>query len=503
MTGMTGIFAFRRRADEDAGTALVLVLTAIMVAAALGVLILGMVLVQVKPTLQQRKHARTLSAAESGLNMGLAQMRAATTSGQGDRSKLPCGTFTGSVGGEQGNVQYQATIRYYLTDPSQQSASWRDAHALACVAGYGPSQTPAYALVQAEGAGDSAPGQSSTTGDRTLESIYTMRVTNANVSGGLVHNYADTAGGALALCMDAGSGSPSAGAVVQARVCLAANVARSRQLFAYTPAYNLVLTSTVSTSKPDGMCVTYNGANANLVMQDCTTAMAQKWGINAGAQFQYAANATSTKYCIAVQNDNVSLAATSSICGQAFSWRWAWAPEPKVGAGNAGPNQQQLVNYKEFGRCFDVTGWHLDYAYMIAYPCKQDPNGSPGWNEQLTNDTNTHHLIVNGSSCVTAPTTAGGYVTMTGCSSSSRQQWTVIGATGDYSTAYTITDYQGRCLAVGPPNMSDANDAPGYTLRQWSTIVSATCDGSTGQKWNAPPNLIDAANGNTREITGQ
>lgn len=513
---MTGLLRRTRRCtrDPDEGAALILVVFAILVAESLSVLLLGMVLAQVSPTIRERKHARTVHAAEAGLHAGLSQIRAATTVNalgvsEGDRSKLPCGPITGMVGGESGNIGYTVTISYFATDPSQETASWRTANALPCVSGYGPSQVPGYALLKADGTGDSAAGRSAASGNRSLESIYTLQVTNANLAGGQVHNYTDTAAGSLELCFDAGSASPSAGAPVRVASCIDEGQDQSQQLFAYTTNYNIVLTSTQTASKPNGMCVTYT--SSGLVMQDCNLSLGtQKWGFNANAQFQYQANSTSTKYCIAIQSDNISLSATSSTCGQGYSWRWAWAPAPKVGAGNAGAQQLQLVNYEEFGRCFDDTAWVISSNFLISYPCKQDPNGSPGWNEQLSYDADTGHLTMptsSGSYCATAASSEGGFVTLTTCSSTqANQRWTEMGATGDYTTAYTVVDYQGRCMALGsPPTWAQiqANGMSDATLEQWSTIVSSTCDGGLDQKWNAPPNLIDAANGNTREITGQ
>ena len=44
-----------------------------------------------------------------------------------------------------------------------------------------------------------------------------------------------------------------------------------------------------------------------------------------------------------------------------------------------------------------------------------------------------------------------------------------------YATSYTIVDTYGRCLSNGPFSGS------------YSSVITNTCDGSDGQKWNAPP----------------
>jgi Tfp pilus assembly protein PilX len=496
----------RIRRRDDQGTALLMVIMAIMVAASLSVLVLGMLVAQASPTIQQRKYTRTIHAAEGGLNAALSQLRASQTTNaqnvsQGDRSKLPCGPLSGTVGGEDGNLAYTVTVAYFTSDPTQQDSAWRAANALPCAAGYGPSQTPQYALLTAVGSGDSAAGLSSASGNRTLESVYNFQITNANVSGGRIHNFYGGQSGNLDLCFDAGSDSPASNATVTVTAC---DTQKSSQLFAYLNNYELVLTASQTTGNPAGMCVTYDSGKTTLVMRTCantgTAAVSQRWGFDASAHFRdpYPTSAV----CILIKNDNVSgssLAADSNTCGQGYSRQWAWAPEPKVGAGNAGANQSQLVNYLEFGRCLDDTNWDVNYAYLIVWPCKQDPTAGPGWNQQQTYNAVTGQLVVNGSYCLTAPAAADGYVTLKTCvAGQPNQKWKESGDTGDYTSSYTIVDYQSRCLALGPPNLADANTA----LHPWSTIVSSPCDGGLDQKWNAPPNLIDAANKNTREKTG-
>lgn len=495
-----------RRADDD-GAALIMVIMAMLVAASLSVLVLALVVTQATPTMQQRKHARTLHAAESGLNAALNQIRAATTNNalgvaQGDRSKLPCGTINGSVGGETGNVGYAVSISYFAADPTTQDDTWRAANALGCVAGYGPAQVPNYALLRATGTGDSPAGQSASSGNRSLESVYNFQITNANVSGGHIHNFYGNQPGNLDLCFDAGSDDPADNDVVRVTTCSDGDTS---QLFAYQTNYSIVLSASQTAANPAGKCVTYDSSRATLVMRTCadtgTATVTQRWGFDASAHFRDPY--PSPDVCILIQNDNTSgsaLIANSTACDGGYSRRWAWAPDPKVGAGNAGPNQSQLVNYQEFGRCFDDTNWDLNYAYMIAWPCKQDPTSGPGWNQQQTYNVTTGQLIVNGTHCLTAPTATDGYVTLRTCvAGQANQRWVEVGNTGDYASSYTILDHQNRCLALGPPNLADANVA----LHPWSTIVVSTCDGGMDQKWNAPPNLIDAANRDTRETTGE
>jgi hypothetical protein len=484
-------------AGGDEGAALLLVTMLIMIAASLSVLLLGMVLAQSTPTTRERKLARTLHGAEAGLNAGLGRIRAATTANamgdeQGDRAKLPCGTFSGSVGGENGNVGYDVTVRYFVTDPTNTTTSWRSTNALACIDGYGPAQTPTFALIEALGTGDSAAGVSGSSGNRKLESIYSLRVVNVNVAGGLIKNMYGGIGVNLALCFDAMSTAPATNDVVKVTTC---DSAKLSQRFSYQSNYSIVLNVSQTTANPAGMCVTYDSSRATLVMKACDNSDSQKWGFDHSAHFRYP---WSGGLCIKIQTDNVSgsnLITSATACSGGYNRQYAWEPEAKVGAGNAGPNQSQLVNYQEFGRCFDVTGWDLDHYFMVSWPCKQDPTGGPGWNQQQTYDPVSGHLVVNSTHCVTAPSTTGGYVTLTPCvNGQANQRWVEAGETGDYASAYTVIDHLGRCMGLGASNAD---------LPPWSTIVVATCDGSMGQKWNARANLIDAANKNTRETTGQ
>ncbi|MGL5859441.1 MAG: hypothetical protein ACRC35_13740, partial [Angustibacter sp.] len=212
----------RTRHGRDDGAASVLVLLAIILVSALGVLALGAVLAQVKPTQFQRKNIQTAVAAEAGLEAGLAAIRNATSANPdptgdpllGDLAKLPCWIdYRGQVGTPTGaDLTWVATIRYFSQDPARQPTTWRDANDVDCRPGSGTSPTtPNFALVTARGVGDPLPGYSSDVGNRTLETVYRFRLTNRNTPGGLIEFNN--------LCMDAGSGAPAVGTAVLAQTC--------------------------------------------------------------------------------------------------------------------------------------------------------------------------------------------------------------------------------------------------------------------------------------------
>jgi hypothetical protein len=165
----------------------------------------------------------------------------------------------------------------------------------------------------------------------------------------------------------------------------------------------------------------------------------------------------------------------------------------------------------------EPTGWNVNTVSQILYPCKQDPMATttvaatPGWNEVFTwsstskrfwlnkdPSSNKPYNSANPAYCMRSPNTNGGYVTYaTLCSAITASTtaaftWTVNRDTGDVTTSYTIVDSYGRCLAAGPKNASNA--------AAYSSAVTTTCSGSSGQKWNAPPNLGSASLSDTAEV---
>jgi type II secretory pathway pseudopilin PulG len=101
-----------------------------------------------------------------------------------------------------------------------------------------------------------------------------------------------------------------------------------------------------------------------------------------------------------------------------------------------------------------------------------------------------------GSSSASAWTTVARDVTTASCLGTANRTWTVNGDTGARVTGYTILDSQGRCLGLGAPNTTENTGTA-----QWSTIVVAPCDGNLAQKWNAPPDVVDAGIRARREAT--
>jgi hypothetical protein len=528
------IRAARRPVGDDEGIALLLVVMAVLIVASLSVLALGAIVVQTKPTQFERKSTQTLSAAEAGLDAGLAAIRNATyvegVDTFGDRAQLPCWSpFSGKIGDPSGvQLTYSVTIQYFKTDPSIQTATWRTANAMPCGIGIGTSTTPAYAFISSAGTGAALPRQAAAVGNRTLQSVYTFKSTNPNLPGGLIK---DSSG----LCY---AGVATVGGAVSMATCLAG---AATEMWAYTVNYQIVLTSTRAADGTGGLCLSgvlvVPATKVNATMQTCDPSAldySQKWGVsnsdpvtffghlNASQAGVTPAQGFSSQYCLGAVVAGVagSLLTAGGNCTGVY-------PQAQVGAGAAGTSLLtpadvsgkpfQWVNYQEFGRCLDVTGWNVSTPSQILYPCKQDPMAgavlaaSPGWNEVFVWDltskhfmvykdasSNTPYLSTNPSYCLQSPNTNGGYVLFgTLCSSipagsSAAYTWTLNRANADAKTSYTIVDSYGRCLAGGTPNGSNAS--------AYSSVVTATCDGSGSQKWNAPANLGSASVGDTAEV---
>jgi hypothetical protein len=154
------------------------------------------------------------------------------------------------------------------------------------------------------------------------------------------------------------------------------------------------------------------------------------------------------------------------------------------------------VNFSQFGRCLDVTEQNINYAYLIAWPCKQAPDPTlVTWNQKwalpaiaATATSATGRITTKPSSlyCLQSPgsTAAGQYVTPVLCpapdATPQSQLWTVYGDTGVYATSYRIQDSSGFCLTTTDPRAAIPD------------LYPKGQHGSTAQKWNAPPNILQS-----------
>jgi hypothetical protein len=181
----------------------------------------------------------------------------------------------------------------------------------------------------------------------------------------------------------------------------------------------------------------------------------------------------------------------------------------------SGAGTQQLVNYKEFGRCLDATNQNPDYAFMIAYPCKQSPSPSEiTWNQKYVYNSSSGSIstfdTANSTTyCLTSPmvkepnlTTNSPFVTLKACTSplGTNMKWfEVLNSTGNYVTDYTIRDMSNPALCLGV-GITGTGTPAASGLGEWSSLYVQTCDGSLGQKWNAPPNIPVGSVTDTHEV---
>jgi hypothetical protein len=443
-----------------------------------------------------------LQAAQAGVDVALGQLRAAGTNGAGDLELLPPCVLTGSMGPSDPDPNrrwnYRVTITYY-----QFPDGATDPEAMTCP----PTDVPFSATLSATG-GRGAAGAltEGAAGTRTIEATYTFRTNNENITGGAIPVAEPTAN---PLCMDAGpDASPANGLIATVRPCKANG--SSDQRFAYTADLNIKLVLSERAGAPTGMCLDASyprTAGQNVVFQPCLGLQArQQWSLNDSSNFLGSpnpGNAAETTYCLNLATAGVASNIVLGGCGGGNNVR-IFRPQPEAGAGMASAVTGQLVNYKQFSRCLDVTNHVPTFSYMIVWFCKQDPNGNVSWNQKWTfppQATSAATAVperirsayaVSPGYCLKSPgsTANNQYVTMDPCTASGvltddSLKWTVYGDTGNYTTSYRIVDSFGYCLTP-----TDLAAVPRDTHTDGTAKVKvAVCTKSELQKWNAPANL--------------
>lgn len=503
--------------SSDEGAALMTVLLIILVLAGLSLLVLGGVLREVRPTSLVQNSSRSVFAAEAGVQAALGQVRTAiatSPSGEvyGDRGRLPC-SLAGTVGSTEEMLSYSVDVAYYTTDPAKMTTPERQAKKLVCKPASGPTSTPGYALFTSTGSTPAASSSSplAQAASRTLQSTYNFKLTSQNILGGLLYTVSQKA------CLEAVTA--SAGSKVRYVAASACISGTATQMWVYDKDYAIKLASTVGTKAdgaPSEFCLT--GFSGEITLETCLPGKPnQLWSYEGGAKFR-GQNSTNKDYsdsCLwAGDTNNNPIGKTLKVgtggCSASNSEWGSWSPEPRVGAGAASFSTKQIVNFLEFGRCFDVTGQSVNAPFMIAYPCKQDPSGGTrlNWNHKwyyaeptapaqvsspqtiVVKENNTNSLCLQ----TPAKSVTPAYVTLKSCTGGSDQKYVRYFDTKQAQTNYTFRTSDGRCLSLGPQA-----DASGI---KWSTLIAATCTGGSEQKWNAPATLGDADLSGTREVTG-
>jgi len=500
--------------DEN-GIALMSAILFMMLLGGLSLVLLSIVLGQAAPAYLAQKSTKTVNAAQAGLQAALGIVRSvngAVVAGQtyGSRADLPC-TVDGSVDGNTADLKYTVNVSYFTSDPTGRDTAWMNLNKLVCNAA-GVASQPTFAYFKSEGKGAAITGRAANYGDRSVSAVYKFQITVVNIPGGPI--YDSTAG----WCLEATSIAVNAEIkFVRASTCTDAN--KAKQSWIYDSDYEIKLASTtVAPATP--LCITGPIAPAgesNAVLKPCLARSDparwnQLWNWSwSGTARWIGTNSTNTNwgsYCLGstgAANLTDTRLRIGGCGGQLF------APTPAVGAGAASILTQQIVNFKEFGRCADVTDEKIGSANMISYPCKQDPtegraptdrrvkwnhkwvyqeppSGSPSLGNQqivVTLEDGTPYCLQTRAGSATQA-----YPKFELCSASADQRWTRFYLTGDPNTAYTFRDARNRCMSIEP------------VAGSWSKITVATCTGLDNQKWNAPSTYNRATFGSYSESSG-
>lgn len=530
------------RSGEDEGS-MALLMMVVLVGVSLCALLVPMIISQDRTTRFDTTRVQALDAAQAGIDVTLGNLRSAVTGGIGDGSKLPCGPISGAVDGTL-PAAYSVAIQYFTSDPVR----YPGATSMVCSSGYGTYDassglvTPAYARLTATGT--AGPAVNGSTAGRTLSTTYVFQTNNTNIPGGTIQIHPPATGTFPALCMDAGSATPSLGAPLLMATCSTATPPIPQQVFVYRADLTLQLLSSINTTTyPNGLCLdtsaTPPAANNTIMFSKCyavgstSTPYTQQWSFNDYAAYQATPQLSSRTtgnlgtpgLCMNVSTQTAPVPAVNLVnckgnnvsdpSKSSLDPNQSWLPAAAVGAGGTAPPQWN--NYGEFGRCIDVIAFNVNANHLQDFPCKQNPYaGAVAWNQKFAAPTiPTGQTSVTGriytspdsgitNYCLTSPGVSGGYVTIatnggivTGaypCGTPVTQQtWTIYG--GDkslpYSTKYTVRDSSSPALCLGL-------SAP-YASETWSAIDVEPCTGASDQKWNAPALLTAPALQNTTE----
>ena len=534
----------RRRvaAGGDDRGSMPMALLLIMVGMALAAALLPTMLVQDRATVFDGSRLDNLAAAQAGQDAVIGQFRAAVSAGSGDTTQLPCPTASHPITGRVntvGKAAYSVYVSYFVNDPVANPPPPAGTNQpMLCVPGDGTydqattTYVPSYALITStgtDGATPTGPNTGASTG-RTLISTYAFQTSTRNAADGFIEITPYSTDPTVPnMCMDAGS-QPAAGTngtlgtIIVLQPCNGAN----QQLFAYRSDLTLQLVTLLTPTYPNGLCLDTNttpGATApspvagNPVYLATCQALgnppySQQWSFNDNGGFQAALPTSRTDgnlsgLCMAVSaNQPAGNQVTLANCdGNVNSTQQAWFPAPNAGDGAAAA--PQLVNDQQFGRCLDILAKSESTTYLIAYPCKQNPNASAvAFNQKFTFDPTSGWLYTNdpgGSKyCVYSPLTEGGLPVMTPCTTPGTDAhgnqinpnqliWTMPGSSTSVAVAqrYTIVDSSGRCLGIDTSN--------GTSSATVLKIVVTACNGTAAQKWNADPQLGVPGLQNVRE----
>jgi hypothetical protein len=502
----------------------------------LSALLIPVIVLQIGSSRSEARRVESVQAAQTGLDVATAHVRAAYTGTdadgdpQGDVTKLPCAALTGDLGGGSA-AHYRVTIDYfafepatadYLTSDDQYDDGWIAAHSIACGTG-----VPVAALIRAQGVADGpSPTGTCTSDTRCLRALYTFTTTDQAIDGGLIHVYKTASSNDL--CLAAGYSTLTAaqltGTALTVQTC---NPVDPAQNFAYQSDLTVALVGSRGSDLPNGMCLDSRAVAGQAVEFDpCAAAdqATQHWVFTGSGAF-VAPDGTCLRVLTQNQPGSLVVHDAAQCGGTTYNTVADFTPAAAVGAGAAGWPSGQLVSYRQFGRCLEVTradyAWHTgsvnpalsDGPYLISSACKQTspaiwsqtwalsgavPSGPAGVTGPITATapgTDPPQGSPAGRYCLQSPASADPlqFVRVVPCPSSSpapaHTTWTVTGYTGDSTTSYLVRDdnVPPYCLAPQGTAARSADPYPFTDGTEISKIVVQPCDGSAPQKWNVPP----------------
>ncbi|GLY05561.1 MULTISPECIES: ricin-type beta-trefoil lectin domain protein [Actinoplanes] len=470
--------------DDDRGS-LPMVMLVITIGMSLSAALVPVVLRQITSTRLLLNRSVAISAAQVGMDMMMARVRAASDSEQyGLLENLPACRMTGDAGVTSAGdtLRYDVSVGYLDQDGKALSCPTNDVPTTATVTSVGTAGTVS----------------------RVMIATYVFSTSNSNIPGGAMRIAASSLGNA---CLDAGTSKPAVGAGVTLQVCNGS----STQQFGYSSDLYLKLVNSESSTATNGMCLTSGSSHSNgvvVVFKKCDTSTTRdttlQWSLDDASQYRTASASSAVEgYCLTVKT--AGQAGSPIVLGSCnnSSTLSIWRADTGVGAGMAGDDTNQLVNYAQFSRCLDVTGQDPGASYMIAWFCKQAPNGVVTWNQQFIHPTpkapvisltgNITFIKSNVTYCLKSPQTVavGTWVTAEKCTNGNKTdylQWTVYHDTGDYGTSYRIIDSKGYCLEPTDQALRGTYSA-GFHSDGTSKVKVVTCSSSELQKWNAPANI--------------
>jgi hypothetical protein len=492
-----------------------MVMLVVIVGMGLAALMLPLVLVQTHTTTFDSTRGRALQAAESGIDIAVGQIRAATTSGSGDFGKLPCvmpdgydatdddtKKSTAASDGSSGS-EYGAQISYFQSDPARMTEIQRDTNKLSCVDGSGVTTgLPRYAMITATGF---APNE---VRSRTLSATYVLLMPGLYDFSGQIRLYApDNAGPDDWLCITADLTPRSDGHYpVTLQPC--GQPVPDSQKFHYDSEYGIQLDSKIGA---DAMCLKTAGqSGTDLELSKCTGG---SWIRISSAYYgqQLRAPDTNNKgisdLCFQTTSDATGAQVSLQTCAAFGSFNQLQAWDPDIEPSWPIVDGQQLMNL-ESGRCLDlavlddISGFLPTFTYSCMFVPISDKTKTPPWDQVFAmvpagggvqlkatcaaSDEDAYlGCPPSPEYCLTSAGTDGSAATMVPCNASdSRQIWSRYlksypAGSGDTDNSFTIQDSNKLCLEEGRQQVS----IPPFHYAQGTV---ATCDGSPRQKWNVP-----------------